>query len=151
MALKFKCRTWTPVSSLVTVGLGDISSYAVIQKGIVSIENSDKLEFEIWVDFLQYLGISHDSWWEAVGTQHYSLSKSQMTTDAVRTQVAAKWQESFNRLNGSAPGISGLLSFSEVCVHFVRTTSKEVNTFETIGLEHCITVFVSSRYQDRPC
>ena len=39
-----------------------------------------------------------------------------MATDAVRSQVAAKWQESFNRLNGSAPGISGLLSFSEVCV-----------------------------------
>ena len=40
-----------------------------------------------------------------------------MATDAVRSQVAAKWQESFNRLNGSAPGISGLLSFSEVCVY----------------------------------
>ena len=55
---------------------------------------------------------------EAVRTQHIaqsSLSESQMTTDAVRSQVAAKWQESFNRLNGSAPGISGLLSFSEVC------------------------------------
>ncbi|KAF8812048.1 hypothetical protein BYT27DRAFT_6431262 [Phlegmacium glaucopus] len=36
-----------------------------------------------------------------------------MATDAVRSQVAAKWQESFNRLNGSAPGISGLLNFSE--------------------------------------
>ena len=39
-----------------------------------------------------------------------------MATDAVRSQVAAKWQESFNKLNGNAPGISGLLSFSEVCV-----------------------------------
>jgi anaphase-promoting complex subunit 2 len=37
-----------------------------------------------------------------------------MTTDAVPSQVAAKWQESFNRLNGNAPGISGLLSYSEV-------------------------------------
>ncbi|KAF8816437.1 hypothetical protein BYT27DRAFT_7221469 [Phlegmacium glaucopus] len=36
-----------------------------------------------------------------------------MATVAVRSQVAAKWQESFNRLNGSAPGISGLLNFSE--------------------------------------
>jgi hypothetical protein len=49
-------------------------------------------------------------------TVFVETTKSQMATDAVRSQVAAKWQESFNRLNGSAPGISGLLSFSEVCV-----------------------------------
>ncbi|KAF8157822.1 hypothetical protein B0H34DRAFT_656905 [Crassisporium funariophilum] len=36
-----------------------------------------------------------------------------MVTEALRSQVAAKWQESFNRLNGNAPGISGLMSFSE--------------------------------------
>ena len=52
-----------------------------------------------------------------------------MATDAVRSQVAAKWQESFNKLNGNAPGISGLLSFSEVCVYvyFARKTSKRLN------------------------
>ncbi|KAG1748586.1 hypothetical protein EDB19DRAFT_2022764 [Suillus lakei] len=36
-----------------------------------------------------------------------------MASAAVRAQVAAKWQESFNRLNRSQPGISGLLAFSE--------------------------------------
>ncbi|KAH9480869.1 Anaphase-promoting complex subunit 2 [Psilocybe cubensis] len=36
-----------------------------------------------------------------------------MATDALRSQVAAKWQESFHRLNSDAPGISGLMNFSE--------------------------------------
>ncbi|KAJ7684510.1 hypothetical protein DFH06DRAFT_9398 [Mycena polygramma] len=36
-----------------------------------------------------------------------------MATAALRSQVAAKWHESFNRLNRSEPGISGLLSFSQ--------------------------------------
>ena len=75
-----------------------------------------------------------------------------MTTDAVRSQVAAKWQESFNRLNGSAPGISGLLSFSEVCLSFcLKDHSKRFKRREMIGMEYCVSVFVSSRYQDRPC
>ena len=37
-----------------------------------------------------------------------------MATDALRSQVASKWQESFNRLNQNTPGISGLMKFSEV-------------------------------------
>ncbi|KIM41174.1 hypothetical protein M413DRAFT_160177 [Hebeloma cylindrosporum] len=36
-----------------------------------------------------------------------------MATNALMSQVAAKWQESFHRLNGEAPGISGLMKFSE--------------------------------------
>ncbi|KAF9523397.1 hypothetical protein CPB83DRAFT_910659 [Crepidotus variabilis] len=36
-----------------------------------------------------------------------------MATDALRSQVATKWQESFSRLNRDSPGISGLLNFSE--------------------------------------
>ncbi|KIM39184.1 hypothetical protein M413DRAFT_415749 [Hebeloma cylindrosporum] len=36
-----------------------------------------------------------------------------MATNALMSQVAAKWQDSFHRLNGEAPGISGLMSFSE--------------------------------------
>ncbi|PPQ79767.1 hypothetical protein CVT25_003320 [Psilocybe cyanescens] len=36
-----------------------------------------------------------------------------MATDALRSQVATKWQESFHRLNSDAPGISGLMNFSE--------------------------------------
>ncbi|KAF8965881.1 ubiquitin-protein ligase [Flammula alnicola] len=36
-----------------------------------------------------------------------------MATDALKSQVGAKWQESFHRLNGDALGISGLMSFSE--------------------------------------
>jgi hypothetical protein len=82
------------------------------------------------------------------GTQHCSLSKSQMATDAIHSQVAAKWQESFNRLNGSAPGISGLLSFSEVCCVFC---SKNISLSSGNDMVYCDTVFVSSRYQERPC
>lgn len=37
-----------------------------------------------------------------------------MATDALRSQITSKWQESFNRLNRNVPGISGLLNFSEV-------------------------------------
>ncbi|KAJ3771281.1 hypothetical protein FB446DRAFT_741057 [Lentinula raphanica] len=36
-----------------------------------------------------------------------------MATDALRAQVAAKWQESFARLNQNEPGIVGLLNFSQ--------------------------------------
>ncbi|KAF8882924.1 ubiquitin-protein ligase [Gymnopilus junonius] len=36
-----------------------------------------------------------------------------MATDAMKSQVAAKWQEAFQRLNGDSPGISGLMKFSE--------------------------------------
>ncbi|KIK83953.1 hypothetical protein PAXRUDRAFT_832015 [Paxillus rubicundulus Ve08.2h10] len=36
-----------------------------------------------------------------------------MTSNAVRAQVAAKWQDAFTRLNRAEPGITGLMSFSE--------------------------------------
>lgn len=36
-----------------------------------------------------------------------------MASDALRSQVAAKWQESFSRLNRNKAGIAGLVSFSE--------------------------------------
>ncbi|OCH91244.1 hypothetical protein OBBRIDRAFT_887137 [Obba rivulosa] len=36
-----------------------------------------------------------------------------MATDALRAQIAGKWQSAFSRLNRGEPGISGLLSFSE--------------------------------------
>ncbi|KIJ64413.1 hypothetical protein HYDPIDRAFT_175406 [Hydnomerulius pinastri MD-312] len=36
-----------------------------------------------------------------------------MASSAVRAQVAAKWQESFARLNRTEPGIAGLMGFSE--------------------------------------
>ncbi|KAJ3735886.1 hypothetical protein DFJ43DRAFT_1054769 [Lentinula guzmanii] len=36
-----------------------------------------------------------------------------MATDALRAQVAAKWQESFARLNHNEPGIVGLLNFTQ--------------------------------------
>lgn len=39
---------------------------------------------------------------------------AQMTTNPVRTQVAAKWQESFVRVNRNHPGIVGLLGTSQV-------------------------------------
>lgn len=37
-----------------------------------------------------------------------------MASKALTDQVAAKWQDSFNRLNRGAPGISGLMGFSRV-------------------------------------
>lgn len=42
-----------------------------------------------------------------------SLVLRKMATDALRAQVAAKWQESFTRLNQNEPGIVGLLNFSQ--------------------------------------
>ena len=48
----------------------------------------------------------------------FRLVEITMATDAVRSQVAAKWQESFNRLNGSAPGISGLLSLARSLYYY---------------------------------
>src|SRR6266567_151723 len=40
--------------------------------------------------------------------------RSAMASKALTDQVAAKWQDSFNRLNRGAPGISGLMGFSRV-------------------------------------
>ena len=37
-----------------------------------------------------------------------------MASKALSDQVAAKWQDSFNRLNRGQPGISGLMGFSRV-------------------------------------
>ncbi|KAI0322405.1 ubiquitin-protein ligase [Amylostereum chailletii] len=36
-----------------------------------------------------------------------------VASDALRNQVAAKWQDAFQRLNRGAPGIAGLMDFSE--------------------------------------
>ena len=43
-----------------------------------------------------------------------------MASKALTNQVAAKWQDSFNRLNRAAPGISGLMEFSRVRRPFVN-------------------------------
>ena len=40
--------------------------------------------------------------------------RSVMASKALTDQVAAKWQDSFNRLNRGSPGISGLMGFSRV-------------------------------------
>jgi hypothetical protein len=37
-----------------------------------------------------------------------------MASKALSNQVTAKWQDSFNRLNRAASGISGLMEFSRV-------------------------------------
>jgi len=42
-----------------------------------------------------------------------------MASKALSNQVATKWQDSFNRLNRVAPGISGLMEFSKVRRPFV--------------------------------
>jgi len=43
-----------------------------------------------------------------------TASANAMASKALTDQVAAKWQDSFNRLNRGAPGISGLIGFSRV-------------------------------------
>jgi len=63
-----------------------------------------------------------------------------MATNALRNQVAAKWQEAFTRLNRGEPGISGLLTFSQawsLSTDFLRpknindpTSIKEYNRYE---------------------
>jgi hypothetical protein len=53
-----------------------------------------------------------------------------MATDALRSQVAAKWQDAFNRLNKGSPGISGLMTFSQVFrvpFHCFRTAPHHLN------------------------
>ena len=37
-----------------------------------------------------------------------------VASEALRNQVASKWQDSFNRLNRGAMGIAGLMEFSKV-------------------------------------
>lgn len=37
-----------------------------------------------------------------------------MATDTLRSQVAAKWRDAFTRINREQPGITGLLTFSQV-------------------------------------
>lgn len=57
-----------------------------------------------------------------------SSSTTTMVTDALRNQVAAKWQEAFNRLNRGEPGISGLMTFSQawnLATEFLRP--KDIN------------------------
>ncbi|EIW81206.1 ubiquitin-protein ligase [Coniophora puteana RWD-64-598 SS2] len=57
-----------------------------------------------------------------------------MATDALRAQVAAKWQESFNRLNRSEPGITGLMSFSEawnIAIEALRPKDLSISPTDT--------------------
>ena len=48
-----------------------------------------------------------------VGSGDQSHRLVSMASDALRHQVAAKWQESFSRLNRNEQGISGLIAFSD--------------------------------------
>jgi hypothetical protein len=53
-----------------------------------------------------------------------------MASKALTDQVAAKWQDSFNRLNRGAPGISGLMGFSRVRdLHRLLVTQLGVSLF----------------------
>jgi hypothetical protein len=45
---------------------------------------------------------------------YFAVGSSAMATTALRAQVAAKWQEAFNRMNKGGSGISGLMMFSQV-------------------------------------
>lgn len=59
---------------------------------------------------------SHPSFWPKV-------AYIEMATDALRSQVATKWQDSFTRLNFGEPGISGLMTFSQVRQVRISTAS----------------------------
>ncbi len=50
-------------------------------------------------------------------------------SEALRNQVAAKWQDSFNRLNRGGVGISGLMEFSKVrgSLSIVRRTRSKAH------------------------
>jgi hypothetical protein len=52
-------------------------------------------------------------WGQICGSSIHG-GRSAMASKALTDQVAAKWQDSFNRLNRGAPGISGLMGFSRV-------------------------------------
>ncbi|KAI0269951.1 ubiquitin-protein ligase [Gloeopeniophorella convolvens] len=64
-----------------------------------------------------------------------------MASEALRNQVAAKWQDAFTRLNRGAAGISGLVEFSKawaVAAEFLRprelgAPQKDFNTQEVRG------------------
>ena len=58
-----------------------------------------------------------------------------MASEQLWSQVAEKWQTSFNRLNRNEPGITGLLSFSEVrCVTSIRVLCMLTGV---IGMDAC--------------
>ncbi|KAF9255181.1 ubiquitin-protein ligase [Marasmius fiardii PR-910] len=69
-----------------------------------------------------------------------------MTTDALRSQVVAKWQSSFQRINRNKPGITGLLSFSEawdIATEFVRPKDLNVENPKTYDMDVVRTAYES--------
>lgn len=70
-----------------------------------------------------------------------------MVTDAVRSQVASKWQDSFNRLNRNAPGISGLMEYSEVIMGLMLLAFSARLIGSSSGVVHLCQVLVSQEYQ----
>ncbi len=70
-----------------------------------------------------------------------------MVTDAVRSQVASKWQDSFNRLNRNAPGISGLMEYSEVNIRFNIGSVSPRLIGSSSGVVHMSSVLISQEYQ----
>lgn len=52
-------------------------------------------------------------------------SSNDGTTEALRSQVAAKWGDAFARLNRAEPGIQGLMEFSQVRTYMRSRTEKE--------------------------
>ena len=59
---------------------------------------------------------------------------SVMATDAVRSQVAAKWQYAFSRLNRGEPGISGLVAFSQVGALITMRSAVPNHFVGTLGM-----------------
>ncbi|KAF8917802.1 hypothetical protein CPB85DRAFT_1373962 [Mucidula mucida] len=73
-----------------------------------------------------------------------------MATDALRSQVAAKWQDAFARLNRDEPGISGLMSFSQawsLATEFLRPKdlSDPVQTYNLDLIRHAFDVVSQCR------
>jgi hypothetical protein len=73
-----------------------------------------------------------------------------MTSEALRNQVAAKWQDAFNRLNRGAQGISGLMEFSNVRLSSFSFSTTQKLRGVSIGMGDCCRIFTSAGAWDTP-
>jgi hypothetical protein len=74
-----------------------------------------------------------------------TAGRSAMASKALTDQVAAKWQDSFNRLNRGAPGISGLMGFSRVRdLHRPLVTQLGVSLFNSETWRRALPSFLPS-------
>lgn len=86
-------------------------------------------------------------------TRLHLLLSADMTSQSGRNQMLATWQEAFTRLNGSQPGITGLMNFTNVrgLPSFVLVSSHNEMLACTrpwrLGVEVCEGLSIPCRYQ----